>query len=196
LTALVVAATLAGTSGPARAAAADPDGATPAGRSTPITVRSASTEQIREMAAQGDGRLITLGTPAAKGQDPRGAAMPVASVTCYLSAGVPYGGGAANAHIFVDGLLYCDDYVHVAVLTVELYRGLDRVANTTATFPFVSGILATAEYATCNEGVYVGIVGATVARYDLNPPSATATVFGYPIYIGCGSAPPPPPSTS
>jgi hypothetical protein len=78
-------------------------------------------------------------------------------------------------------------------LTVELYRGVDRVANTTATFPFVYGIFATAGVTTCNEGLYVGIVGATVARYDAIPPSATASYIGFPRYIGCDSPPPPPP---
>jgi len=196
LTALILAGALVGTSSPAQAADTGPDAAgTPTAGSTPITVRSATTEQIRAMAANGNGKLITLSAPAAKGQRAGdGLVMAAASVTCYLYAGIPYGGGAANAHIFVDGLLYCDDYVHLAVLTVELFRGVDRVANTTATFPFVSGILATAEYATCNEGVYFAIVGATVARYDLNPPSATANVVGYPFYIGCGPPPPPPPA--
>jgi hypothetical protein len=195
LAALIFAGTLVGTSSPAQAAATDPDApATSAGRSTPITVRSATTEQIRAMAAQGAGKLITLSAPAAKRRDAGdGVAMAAAAVTCYLTIGVPYGGGAYNAHIFVDGLLYCDDYVHLAVLTLELFRGVDRVANTTATFPFVSGIYATAEYPTCNEGVYFGIVGATVARYDLTPPSVTANVVGYPRYIGCEPPPPPPP---
>jgi len=41
---------------------------------------------------------------------------------------------------------------------------------------------------------YVGIAGATVARYDLNPPSATANVIGLPRYIGCASPPVPPPA--
>jgi hypothetical protein len=76
---------------------------------------------------------------------------------------------------------------------VELFRGVERVANTTATFPFVYGIFATAGVTTCNEGLYVGVVGATVARYDLTPPSVTATYIGFPRYIGCASPPPPPP---
>jgi hypothetical protein len=195
LTALILAGGLVGISSPAQAAAAGPDAtAPPAGKSTPITVRSATTEQVRAMAAEGKGQLITLGAPAAKSQGARDGAVAAASVTCYLTIGVPYGGGAHDSHIFVDGLLYCDDYLHLAVLTLELFRGVDRVANTTATFPFVSGIYATAEYPRCDEGVYFGIVGATVARYDLTPPSVTANVVGYPRYIGCAPPPPPPPA--
>lgn len=198
LTALILAGALVGMSGPARAADTVP-GATAApgtAGSTPMTARPATTEQIRAMAARGGGKLITLAGPAAKGADARdGAATAAATVvTCYLYIGTPYGGIAYNAHIFVDGLVYCDSYVHLGVLTVELFRGVDRVANTTATYPYVYGIGATAEYATCADGVYFGVVGATLARYDLTPPSITSTQVGYPVYISCAS-PPPPPST-
>jgi hypothetical protein len=201
LTALIVVAVLAGMASPAQAAAVGPDAAgsgpdsvaAPAGRSTPFTVRSATTEQIRRMAADGDGQMITLGAPAAKARTAGdSAAIAAGSVTCYLDMLGPYGGGAYNAPIYVDGVVYCDDYVHLVVLTVELYRGLDRVANTTATYAYVYGAYASARYPTCDEGVYVGIVGATVARYDLNPPSDTANIISYPTYIGCAPPPPPP----
>ena len=195
LTALIFAGSLVGVPSPAQAVASNSDvAAAPTGRSTPITVRSATTEQVQAMAAQGNGKLITLSASADQSRNAGDGVAMAAAVTCYLTIGVPYGGGAYNAHIFVDGLLYCDDYVHLAVLTLELFRGVDRVANTTATFPFVSGIYATAEYPTCNEGVYFGIVGATVARYDLTPPSVTANVVGYPRYIGCEPPPPPAPA--
>jgi hypothetical protein len=196
LTALIFAGALVGTSSPAQAAATGADtNPTPAGGSTAISVRSATTEQIRAMAAHGNGKLITFGAPAAKGQNSRDAVVAAATtVTCYLYIGIPYGGGASNAHIFVDGAVYCDDYVHLGVLTVELFRGVDRVAYRTAAGAYVSALYSTPEYSTCNEGVYFGIVGATLTRYDLTPQTITANYVGYPIYIGCGP-PPPPPST-
>jgi len=201
LTVLLCASALVGTPGPALAAATDPagtqatrpDGPDAAARSTPLTVKSATTEQIQAMAANGGGRLITLGTPASKsGTAAAGANATAATVvTCYLYAGTPYGGGAYNAHIFVDGLVYCDSYVHAGVLTVELFRGASRVANRTATGAYVSALYATAEYTTCSDGVYVGIVGATLTRFDLNPPSITDNEISYPVYISCAPAPPP-----
>ena len=181
-----------GTSNPAQAAPTGPDAAAAplAAGSVSPTVRLATTEQILAMAARGNGKLMTLGTPDVNaGKAAAGSA--IASVTCYLDASLPYGGGAAGAHIYVDGVVYCDDYIHLGVLTVELYRGVDRMANRTVTGAYVPVLYGTAETSTCNEGAYVGVVGATVARYDLNPPSASLTIFTYPVYIGCGPSTPP-----
>jgi hypothetical protein len=175
--------TLSGTAIPAQASPIGPAG------STSPTVRLATTQQILEMAARGNGRLMTLGAPDAKGQTANAG---IAAVTCYLDASLPYGGGASGAHIYVDGVVYCDDYVHLGVLTVELYRGADRYANRTVTGAYVSVLFGTAEYGTCSEGVYVGVIGATVARYDLTPPSVSLTIYTYPVYIGCGPSPQPP----
>ncbi len=66
------------------------------------------------------------------------------------------------------------------------------MANRTVTSGYVSVLYGTAETSTCNEGVYVGVVGATVTRYDLNPPSDSLTIVTYPVYIGCGPSTPPP----
>ncbi len=161
-------------------------------RSTSLSVGQASTEQVRAMAAEGKGRLVTLGEKAAAGKN-TGDRVTI-QVTCYMDISMPYGGGTWDGDILVDGYVICDDYIHVGVLTVELFRGVDRVANTTATYPYVYGIYATAGVTTCNEGVYVGIVGATVARYDLTPPSVTSSYVGYPRYIGCASPPTTPPA--
>jgi hypothetical protein len=191
LTALLIAGVLAGTSGPAHAAGTGP--AAPAPRaatgSTPATVRPASTEQIRAMAANGNGRLITLG-----GTTGGAAAASATAVTCYLDIGLPYGGGAYNSHVYVDGDVYCDDYVHLGVLTVELFRDASRVAYSTVTFAYVPGALATAASPTCVSGVYFGVVGATLSRYDLTPQTISATQIGYPLLISCGPPPPPPPA--
>jgi hypothetical protein len=188
LTALIVAGVMSGTSSPAHAA---PGAAAAPGvaRSSSLAVKYASTEQILAMAAEGKGQLVTLG---AKPADGKSSDRVTIQVTCYLYIGLPYGGGAWDADILVDGYVICDDYIHLGVLTVELFRGVDRVAYTTATYPYVYGIYATAGVTTCNEGVYFGIVGATVARYDLTPPSVTASYVGYPIYIGCANPPTPP----
>jgi hypothetical protein len=183
---LLLAGAVVGISSPAQAAA-DPDG-TP----TP-TVRLTTTEQLRAMAASGHGKLITIGSPAAKGRNSANSAVAAATVvTCYLDMSLPYGGGSATAHIYLDGVVYCDDYFHLGVLTVELYRGADRVANRTVEGAYVPGLFATAEYGTCTEGWYVGVVGATLTRFDLTPPTISDTIYTYPIYIGCGPPPPPP----
>jgi len=193
LAALILVGATVGVPSPAQAKAADPDTtATAVTPSTALKVLSGTTEQIRAMAAQGTGQLITLGAPAAKGQnssDGVGTAAAAIQVSCYLDIGLPYGGGAWDADILVSGYVICDDYVHLGVLTVELFRGVERVAYTTATYPYVYGIFATAGVTTCNEGVYFGVVGATLARYDLTPPSITATYVGLPRYIGCASRP-------
>ncbi|GIH06716.1 hypothetical protein Rhe02_47830 [Rhizocola hellebori] len=176
---------LVGMSSPAQAAA------TPiVSQSTAMNFRLATTEQVLAMAAEGNGKLVTLGSKAAEGKGVSGGV--TIQVTCYLDMTLPHGGGSADADILVDGWFTCDDYIHLGVLTVELYRGADRVANTTATYPYVYGIFATAGVTTCTEGWYVGIVGATVARYDLTPPSDTLSIVSYPVYIGCGPPPPPP----
>ncbi|GIH08262.1 hypothetical protein Rhe02_63290 [Rhizocola hellebori] len=181
-----------GTSNPAQAAPTGPDAAaTPlaAGAVSP-TVRLATTEQILAMAARGNGKLMTLGAPDAKaGKAASGSA--IAAVNCYLDFTAPYGGGAAGAHIYVDGFVFCDAYIHLGVLTVELYRGADRVANRTVTTAYVPVLYGTAETSTCNAGVYTGVVGATLARYDLTPPSVSLTIVTYPVYIGCGPSTPP-----
>lgn len=183
LTAVALVGALAGTPSAAAApSAAAKQGVPAVGGSSAITVRVATTEQVRAIAAAQGGQLLTFGTD-----------QKTIQVTCTLYIGIPYGGGAHDADILVYGQVTCDDYVHVAVLTVELYRGVDRVANTTATYPYVYGAAATAGVPNCNEGVYYGIGGVTVARYDLTPPSATATIVGYPVYISCAAAPNPNP---
>jgi hypothetical protein len=158
-----------------------------------MTVRPATTAQIRAMAAKGHGKLITIGAPTAKGATANAAATATV-VTCYLDMSLPYGGGSASAHIYLDGVVYCDDYFHLGVLTVELYRGADRVANRTVEGAYVYGLYATAEYGTCVEGWYVGVVGATLTRFDLTPQTITDTIYTYPIYIGCGPPTQPPPT--
>jgi hypothetical protein len=189
LTALLLAGALAATSGPARAAGAGPAAPAPgAAGSTSTTVHPATTEQIRAMAANGSGRLDTLG-----GAPGGPAAASATSVTCYLDIGLPYGGGPYNSHVYVDGDVYCDDYVHLGVLTVELYRDASRAAYSTVTFAYVPGALATAASSTCISGVYFGVVGATLSRYDLTPQTISATQIGYPLLISCGPPPPPPP---
>lgn len=193
MAAFILVATLVGMPSPVAAKPTDSDAtATTVTTSTPLKVLSGTTEQIRAMAAQGTGQLITLGAPAAK--DPKADMAVTIVVTCYLNIGLPYGAGASDADILVSGYVICDDYIHLGVLTVELFRGADRVAYTTATYPYVYGIFATAGVTTCNEGVYFGVVGATVARYDLTPPSITATLVGLPRYLGCASPPIPPPA--
>jgi hypothetical protein len=186
LAAFILAGAAAVAPSPAQAEPADP------GSATALKVLTGTTEQIRALAVKGGGQLITLGAPASG--DRAGTTDMKIQVTCYLDIGLPYGGGAYDADILVSGYVICDDYIHLGVLTVELFRGVDRVANTTAAYPYVYGIFATAGVTTCNEGVYFGIVGATVARYDLNPPSVTATYRGLPRYVGCASPPIPPPA--
>ncbi|GIH07734.1 hypothetical protein Rhe02_58010 [Rhizocola hellebori] len=196
LTALILAGALCGTSNPAQAAPTGPDAtaAPTIARSSAMNFRLATTEQVLAMAAEGNGKLVTLGSKAAEGKGVDGGV--TIQVTCYLDMTLPHGGGSADADILLDGWFTCDDYIHLGVLTVELFRGADRVANTTAVFPYVYGIFATAGLSTCTEGWYFGVVGATIARYDLNPPSDSLTIISYPVYIGCGPPPTtPPPAT-
>lgn len=146
------------------------------------------------MAAKGNGKLITIGAPTAKGRIAANVAATATVVTCYLDMSLPYGGGSASAHIYLDGVVYCDDYFHLGVLTVELYRGADRVANRTVEGAYVDVLFGTAEYGTCVDGWYVGVVGATLTRFDLTPQTISDTIYTYPFYIGCGPPPPPPAS--
>ena len=195
LTAVILAGALVGTSSPAQAAATDPDAtaAPAAAGSTPITVRLATTEQIRAMAAQGKGQLITFQGSAAKTPNLRdgGLIAPPTTMSCLLFIGLPFYAGAWNSPVIVDGFIACDDYVQLASLTVELYRVPYRVAHTSASFPYTFGIYATAGVSTCTNGVYFGYATTTLVRFGMNPPSITDSVIGLPVYISC--TPPPPP---
>ena len=153
----------------------------------PIKTAVATTEQIRAMAATGTGELLTL--PA----DPAKSAGIAHDVTCYLFVFNPYGGGAPDADILVDGAVYCDDWVHSAALQVQLYRGGSLVASNSATYPYVYGLGVTAGVTTCTAGTYFGVATTVLARYDHYPPVITGTRRSLDVGIGCGSAPPPPP---
>jgi hypothetical protein len=207
LTALIIATVLIGTPGPAQAgetkAGETKAGQTTAGAtaapaatgSTPVTVRRETTEHIRAMAATGTGRLFTLGGPAAQAQSSPTGVAAAAVVYCYLDMSSPYGGGPGNAHVYLDGVVYCDDYFHLGVLTVELFRGADRVANKTVTAAYLYGMFGTADYSACSDGVYTGVVGVTVFRSDFSPQSASATIVGFPVFVSCPPPPPPPPAS-
>ena len=197
LTAVILAGALVGTSSPAQAAATGPDAtATPASvGATPMTVRSATTEQIRAMAAQGKGKLITFQGSAAKTPNLRdgGLIAPPTTMSCLLAIGLPFYAGAWNSPVIVDGFIACDDYVQLASLRVELYRGTARVAHISASFPYTYGIYATASQSTCADGIYFGYAITTLVRFGMNPPSITFDVNGLPVYISCAPPPPPPP---
>jgi hypothetical protein len=143
----------------------------------PLTVKEVSTAQVEALIARGGGQTLTLGAQA------------VMDVTCYLLVGTPYGGGAADADVLVDGAVYCDDYVDVATLQVQLYRSDSLVASDSATFPYTYGIYGTVGIADCVAGSYFGAVTAVVARYDLYPPVIGATKRSADVSIGCGGPP-------
>lgn len=142
---------------------------------TSLKVKEVSTEQLRAMMARGGGESLTLGASASM------------DVTCYLLVGTPYGGGAPDADVAVDGAVYCDDYVDVATLQVQLYRSDSLVASDSATFPYTYGIYGTVGIADCVAGSYFGAATAVVARYDLYPPVIGATKRSVDVSIGCGS---------
>lgn len=146
----------------------------------PLTVKEVSTAQVQAMAARGGGTLLSLGTTAQ-----------TMDVTCYLVVGLPYGGGAPDADVAVDAVVYCDDYVDVATLQVQLYRNNSLVASDIATFPFTYGIYGTVGIADCVAGDYFGAATAVVARYDLYPPVISATKRSIDVSIGCGTGGPP-----
>jgi len=152
-------------------------------RLQPSTVARATTERIREMAAKGDGQLLTLESGAGIQHD----------VTCYITVSLPYGGGAPSADVKVDGVVSCDDWVHAVSLRMDLYRDGTSVANNFGSLPYTYGIGVTAGVADCTPGNYWGVATVVAARYDHTPPVRNATKFGPPRSIGCGSSPPPPP---
>jgi hypothetical protein len=141
----------------------------------PLTVKEVSTKQVRALAASGGGALLSF----------NGAAL--RDVTCYLVVGEPYGGGAPDADVAVDAVVYCDDYVDVATLQVQLYRSNSLVASDSATFPYTYGVYGTVGITDCVAGSYFGAATAVVARYDLYPPVIGATKRSLDVSIGCGS---------
>jgi hypothetical protein len=180
LTTLILAGALIGTAGAAQATPVS------AGHGTEPPVRVVSTEEVRAMAAQDDAQPITLGKSSVGATGP-------AVITCSIAASDPYGGGPYNSHIYVDGILYCDDYVDLAVMTLELYRqDLSRVANRTSTLAFVYSWFSTAEYGACVDAWYFGVAGASLSRYGYT--SATITDYSYLTHISCAPAPPPNPA--
>lgn len=143
----------------------------------PLTVKEVSTAQLDALIARGGGQSLTLGASATM------------DVTCYLLVGTPYGGGAPDADVAVDGAVYCDDYVDVATLQIQLYRSDTLVASDSATFPYTYGITGTVGIADCVAGSYFGAATAVVARYDLYPPVIGATKRSVDVSIGCGTPP-------
>jgi hypothetical protein len=143
----------------------------------PLTVKEVSTQQVMAMAARGGGSLLALGN--AQSMD----------VTCYLLIGEPYGGGAPDADVAVDAVVYCDDYVDVASLQIQLYRSNSLVASDIATFPYTYGVYGTVGITDCVAGSYFGAATAVVARYDLYPPVISATKRSADVSIGCGGPP-------
>jgi len=197
LTALILAGALVGTSNPAHAAPTGPDAAAsttdaaaPAVGSVPVAVRTATTEQIRAMAAHGNGQLITLGGQAAKGQNTRDSVVMSPMVTCWLSVGTPYGGGAYNRPVYVTAYVYCNDYVDLAVLTVELFHGDDAVGNTYASYVHATQFTVTAASAGCQDGLYYGAAFGTIYRGN----SSSTAAVGQPLNMSCAPPPPPPPA--
>lgn len=142
----------------------------------PLSVKQVSTAELKAMMARGGGQALTLGAAATM------------DVTCYLVVGEPYGGGAPDADVAVDGAVFCDDYVDVATLQIQLYRSNSLVASDQATFPFTYGIVGTVGIADCVPGGYFGAVTAVVARYDLYPPVIGATKRSLDVSIGCGGS--------
>jgi len=187
LTVLVLVGALVGTSSPAQAATTGPD-AVAAGGPTPIAVRIATTEQIQAMAARGEGQLITVDGQAAKGQNTGDGVVMSPMVTCILSVGTPYGGGASNRPVYVTAYVYCNDYVDLAVLTVQLFHGDDAVGNAYASYVHVTQFTVTAASAGCQDGLYYGFAFGTIYRGN----SSSTSAVGRPLNMGC--APPPPPA--
>ena len=150
----------------------------------PLSVQRASTEQVKAMAADGSGALLTLqGTP--KNKTGNGTAG-ILDVTCFLGVGTPFGGGAPTAPVLVDGIVICDDFVDTATLEIQLYRDDNLVASDRATFPFTPGIQGRIGIPNCVPGRYFGAATAVVARFDLTPPVIAATKRSANVQIGCG----------
>jgi hypothetical protein len=149
----------------------------------PVTVQKASTAQIKSMAANGSGVLMTL--PGSSNGVNAGAG--IQDITCYLAVGTPYGGGAPDADVLVDGLVFCDGWVHLATLEVQLYYSNNLVASDQATFPYTYGVFGTVGVPNCTAGTYFGAVFAVLARYDHYPPVIGATKRSPDQEIGCGT---------
>jgi hypothetical protein len=147
----------------------------------PLAVVQATTEQIKAMAAQGSGELMTF-EGASNGTADAG----IMDITCYLSVGTPYGGGAPDADILVDAIVFCDWWVHAASLQIQLYRDNSLVASDGATFPYTYGVAGTVGVTECTAGTYFGAATAVVARYDHYPPVIGATKRSADVQIGCG----------
>ena len=187
---------LAGTllSSPVAAAPVTPNDAPRAvladGSMRPLTTVKAPTDQIRAMAAGSGGQLLTL---KGKANGTAGTDSVNHDITCYLAVGNPYGGGAPDADILVDAIVYCDDWVDSASLQIQLYRSNSLVASNSVVYPYVYGVSGTTGLTTCTAGTYFGAATTVLARYDHYPPVIGATKRSLDVGIGCGTAPPPPP---
>src|SRR3954464_10644375 len=86
----------------------------------PLSVQQASTAEVKAKAAAGSGVLLTLqGNPKDKtGNSTAG----ILAVPFFLGVGPPFGGGAPNAPVLVDGIVICDDFVDAATLEIQLFR--------------------------------------------------------------------------
>lgn len=181
LIATAVAGLILGLSGPAQASA------TQGGEIKtikPLSVQRASSAQVKAMAANGSGALLTLqGNPNGKtGNSTAG----VQDVTCFLGIGNPFGGGAPAAPVVVDGIVICDDFVDAATLEIQLYRDDNLVVSDRATFAFTPGVQGRVGIPSCVPGRYFGAATAVVARFDLIPPVIAATKRSVDVQIGCG----------
>ncbi len=183
---------------PAQAAAAEAAGAagagmkeataTPAdmiGKGRPVAVTKATIEEIRAIAAKGDGKLLTFSTGAGAGV--------AYTITCVLTISPPFGGGSPGASVQVDSALQCTDWMDFVSLYVELWRDLGQAANSGAAVPVIPALYVSAREGTCKYGIYWGVATAFVRRSGFTPPSAFLHVHSVPLPVGCGSAPPPPP---
>lgn len=175
---------------PAQAAAqkttAAPAAATPADRISegqPVVMTKATIEEIRAIAAKGNGKLFTLSAGAGVSS----------TITCVLTISPPVGGGSPGASVQVDAALQCSDWMDLVSLYVELWRDLGQVANSGAALPFIPGLYISAREATCTSGIYWGVATGFVRRSGYVPPSAFLHVHSLPLPVGCGSTPPPPP---
>jgi hypothetical protein len=130
------------------------------------------------------------GGPAAEGRDVGDGVVMSPMVTCWLSVGTPYGGGAYNRPVYVTAYVYCNDYVDWAVITVELFHGDYLVGSYYSTFFHVTQFTATAASAGCQDGIYYGSATGTIYRGN----SSTAFAVGQPLNLGCAPPPPPPPA--
>jgi hypothetical protein len=146
----------------------------------PLTVEQVPPAQLQAMIARGGGETLTFSGVTAM------------DITCYLAIGDPYGGGAPDADVAVDALVYCDNWVDAASLQIQLYRSNSLVASDMATFPYTYGVYGTVGIPDCVAGSYFGVTTAVVARYDHYPPVISASKRSADVSIGCGTPAGPP----